>query len=225
MQTLKLSELTETSIKQIARIFVRAASYDWVGNNDVVLTSEEQRMAGDITARLQRDRTSIMNEATIWGRAVYPLLMLAERENVRVWSQVPLRACYPHVELQGVADGVLGMSLSGDIEVPYLIVVEAKRGLESPDPRPQLYGQLLAAARLNWENEPQPVIALFGCYTIVESWTFVCAEVQHIDTDHPVMTLEFSREYTQKTEGETILRILKGIVEQCIVTTREVVAW
>jgi hypothetical protein len=135
------------------------------------------------------------------------------------WSQVPIRAQYPHVELQGVADGVLAQGIIGMAEVPYylivLIVVEAKRGLESLeslDPRFQLCGQILAAARLNWERDQQPVQEIFGCYTIIDTWKFLRATVQDIETDAPYLLLEPSREYTQKTEAETILKILKRIV-------------
>jgi hypothetical protein len=53
-----------------------------------------------------------MNEATVWARAIYPLLMQAERDAVRAWAQVPLRATYPTFEISGVVDGVLGKELA-----------------------------------------------------------------------------------------------------------------
>jgi hypothetical protein len=211
MRTYTYANLTQEDIRTLCQFAVRVPSYTWL-DKSLLLDAEEKRRLADITSRLQRDKTSIMNEATLWARAIYPLLMLAEQDYMRVWSQVPLHANYPHMELQGIADGILGMSVSGDIDVPYLLVIEAKRGLESPDPRPQLYGQLLAAARLNWQHSPRQVIDLFGCYTIIDSWTFVYATVQQIDSDSPSLTVELSREYTQKTEAETILLILKQIV-------------
>ncbi len=61
-----------------------------------------------------------MNEATIWARAIYPLLMLAESGNVQAWSQVSLSATYPHFELDGIVDGILGKCASGKISRPYL---------------------------------------------------------------------------------------------------------
>lgn len=211
MQTYTYANLTQADIHTLCQFTVRVPSYTWY-DESYLLDAEEKLRVADITTRLQRDKTSIMNEATLWSRAIYPLLMLAERDYIRAWSQVPLRVSYPHAELQGIADGILGMSLSGDIDVPYLLVIEAKWGLSSPDPRPQLYGQLLAAARLNWQHTPRPVINLFGCYTIVDNWTFVYATVQQIDSDSPSLTIELSREYTQKTEAATILMILKQIV-------------
>lgn len=80
-----------------------------------------------------------MNEATIWARGIYPLLLLAEQGNIEAWAGVAMRATYPQFEIEGIADGVLGKCVSGFIETPYLIVVEAKRGLEAPNRVYQLY--------------------------------------------------------------------------------------
>ena len=48
--------------------------------------------------------------------------------------------------------------------------------------------------------------------TLGDDWTFLRAVVNAIDTDLPVMTVETSREYKEKIEAETILRILKSIM-------------
>jgi hypothetical protein len=213
MHTLKFAELTIADIPTIARLEVALPTDNGFERDLPALTSEEQQHIGAITRRLQHDRTTIMNEATLWARAIYPLLMLAEQAYVRAWAQVPLQAQYPHVKLQGIADGVLGKgvtSLTG--ETLYLVVVVAKRGLEANDPRPQLYGQLLAAARLNWEQQQQAAIEVTGCYTIIDTWTFIQAVVEGVETDMPHMTIEISREYDQRTEAETIVKILKRIV-------------
>ncbi len=61
------------------------------------------------------------------------------------------------------------------------MVVEAKRGLESQDPCFQLYGRLLVAARLNWEDDQKSVQEVFGCYTISDSWTLMRAIGQNVD--------------------------------------------
>ena len=47
----------------------------------------------------------------------------------------------------------MGYSVAGRLEMPYLVVVETKRGVENQNPIFQLYAQLLAAARLNWEGD------------------------------------------------------------------------
>lgn len=213
MPTLNFADLTAADIKHIAQVHEPGiADYPWLQVDAIALTPAEQTQLDAIGARLMHARTSLMNEATIWSRAIYPLLVLAEQDHIQAWAGVPLRARYPHIELQGIADGILGSGITGVVEVPYLIIIEAQRALEFRDPRFQLYGALLAAARLNWENDPQPEHDSFGCYTISDSWTFIHARVQDIDTNIPRMTLESSREYVEKLEATTIVKILKRIV-------------
>ncbi|MCY7320294.1 MAG: hypothetical protein LH660_00425 [Phormidesmis sp. CAN_BIN36] len=53
---------------------------------------------------------------------------------------------------------------------------------------------------------------IFGCYTIADTWKFLRAEIENIDTEQPTMSLEYSREYVEKLETETIFKILKTIV-------------
>lgn len=213
MKSLKFSELTASDIRSIATVReLGTAPYAWTAIDHIALTNTEQIQIDSITSRLLYYKTSLMNEATIWARAIYPLLVLAEQGDIQAWAEVPMRARYPHVELYGLVDGVLGRGITGVIESPYLIVMEAKKSLDSQDPRFQLYGQLLAAAHLNWRNNQQEIQELIGCYTISDSWTFVRAQVEQIETSSPIMTLEFSREYVEKIEAVTILKILKNIV-------------
>jgi hypothetical protein len=213
MKTLKFADITASDLRSIAHVHEKGGTaHGWTQPDEIVLSSEEKRQVRDITSRLFSYRTSLMNKATIWFRAIYPLLVLAEADDIQAWAQVPLSARYPHVELQGVADGILGSGITGVVEVPYLVVVEAKCGLEGQDPRFQVQGQMLAAARLNYEHDQQPVQEMFGCYTISDSWTLIRAIVQDLETEGPKMILEASREYVQKVEAETILCILKHIV-------------
>jgi hypothetical protein len=214
MKQIRFSEITVADIRTIAHVDEKDIEpYPWTQVDAIALSSEEQRQLNDITTRLRYYDVTLMNEATIWARAIYPLLMLAEQRPIQAWSQVPLRAQYPHIELQGIVDGVLGRGITNIAGTTYyLLIVEAKRGLESQDPRLALYGQLLAAARLNWESTRQDTQALYGCYTIVDTWKFFRAVVQDIDSENPTMLLEASREYGQKTEAEAILKLLKHIV-------------
>lgn len=223
MKSLTFADLTAADIRDIATVQEQSiAAYPWTQVDQMELSAKEQEHTTYIRNRLRYADTSLMNEATIWGRAIYPLLILAEAEPVQAWAQVPLRARLPHVELQGFVDGVLGRGMMSMTETAYyLLVVEAKRGLESQDPRLQLLGQLLAAARLNWERDRNPVQELFGCYTISDTWKFLRAVITHLDSDLPTMTLEPSREYVQKLEAETILKILKHIVTTYTATLAE----
>jgi len=214
--TLNFSDISAADIKRIAKVAEKGVgSYDWT-QSQVALTVTEKVFVNGIVSHLLDYETTLMNEATIWARAIYPLLVLAEQGNIQAWAEVPIQAQYPHVELQGIIDGVLSKAVAGLVETPYLVVVEAKRGLEGKNPRFQLYGEILATARLNWESNGQPVQEIFGCYTIGDSWTFIRALVQQIDTNCPEMTLESSREYIEKLEAETILKILKLIISKYV---------
>jgi hypothetical protein len=77
-------------------------------------------------------------------------------------------------------------------------------------------GQLLAIAHLNWEDNPTKIQEVYGCYTIADIWKFIRAEIEGIESDNLKMTLEASREYSSKIEGETIFKILKNIVSKYV---------
>jgi hypothetical protein len=189
-------------------------NYGWNQVSNISLTVHEQQRVTEVSDYLLDRDTTLMNEATVWGKAIFPLLTLAEQGNIEIWAEVLLRAKYKTFELDGVVDGVLGKSVIGRIEAPYLVVVEAKKGIDAQSPVYQLYGQLLAAAHLNWELNGDDCQEIFGCYTIGDTWKFVRAEVSGIADDRPFMKTEYSREYVEKLEAETILKLLKGIVQR-----------
>ncbi|NMF86034.1 hypothetical protein [Nodosilinea sp. P-1105] len=192
--------------------------YPWTDVSQLTLSATVQRQVTDIQTRISQDRPQLMNEATVWARAIYPLLMLAEQDVVRAWAQVPLRAAYPAFDISGVADGVLGKGLAGELEAPYLVVVEAKRGIEAQNPQYQLYGEMLAAARMNWALDGQDTQIIFGCYTVADVWTFVRGQVLDIESHHPSLYLESSQEYSGKLEAETVVKILQQIVAKRLAT-------
>jgi len=158
-----------------------------------------------------------LNEATVWGRAIFPLLMLAENERVAAWSQVPLTGAAPSgaVALAGVVDGVLAPegALGGAPGFPYLLTVEARRGTDASDPRPQLLGALLATAWAQLARTGALPGESFGCYTVGTLWTFVHVRITATD-DAPGwrMRLRWSREFAEALEGDAILRVLRGVV-------------
>lgn len=192
--------------------------YPWTDVSTVSLSATVQRQVKDIQRRMAQDRPQLMNEATVWARAIYPLLMLAEQGVVRAWAQVPLRATYPAFEIAGIADGVLGKGLAGELEAPYLVVVEAKRGIEAQNPQFQLYGEMLAAAKMNWALDGQENQVIFGCYTVADVWTFVRGQVMGVESDRPSLHLESSQEYSGKLEAETVVKILQQIVAERLKT-------
>ena len=157
---------------------------------------------------------TLLNEATIWSRAIYLLLMLAESRRVQAFAQVPLEARFARFELTGTVDGALATSPSGTAEAPFLVVVvEAKRGLEAVNPQWQLYGEMLAAMAANAGAARDGVAVMYGCYTVSDTWTFVRGEGTALDGDRPSLTVESSREYSERAEAEQIVGVLKGIVQ------------
>ncbi|UBF27362.1 hypothetical protein K9N68_05225 [Kovacikia minuta CCNUW1] len=215
MVQLTLGKISLAELKNFVTIQeLGIQDYDWLRVDTIELTESELQQLQVIQSRLVNLKIHLLNEATIWARAIYPLLLLAEHHPVQAWSQVPLSAKYSLFEIEGIADGVLANSIAGYVQNPYLVVVEAKRGLEAQNPQFQLYGQLLASARLNWESDRLIPQEMFGCYTIADTWTFFRAEVSQIDNDKPLLILESSPEYGEKLEAKTILKILKGIVSR-----------
>ncbi len=213
------SNITLADLKRLVKLHEEnLGDYEWTQVNSLLVTETERPFLQGITSHLFQIPTHLLNEATIWSRAIYPLLMLAEQGPIQAWAQIPLQAQYVHFELEGIADGVLGKSVGGRLELPYLVMVETKKGVEGQNPVFQLYAQLLAAAHLNWEADSHSLQEIFGCYTIADIWTFVRAEVEGIDAELPTLRIELSREYMEKTEAETIFKILKYIVSKHVAT-------
>jgi hypothetical protein len=222
MTQLLLAKITQVDLKRLVTIQEQGvAIYRWTQVDSAQLSEHELSQIGTIKSHLINYRTHLMNEATIWARAIYPLLVLAEEDNIQAWAEVSLKASYANFSIDGIVDGALGRSAAGYLEAPYLVVVEAKRGLEAQNPQFQLYGELLAAAHINWELDQQDPQEIFGCYTIADTWTFIRAEVSDIEAFKPTIVVESSREYSEKLEAETILKILKGIVSKRLTASAE----
>jgi hypothetical protein len=212
MQTYKFSELTIAAFKSIATLHEQGVVPAMWEQMKVDLAEKELEQIELLKARLFYRPVLRMNEAMVWSRAIYPLLVLAERPGVQAWVEVPMKASFQRFTLEGIVDGVLGNDTYDVAETPYLVVLEAKRGLENYDPKGQLYGQMLAAAKLNQEQNQQTPQEIYGCYTIGDSWTFAHALVSELETELPVLRVASSREYTEKIEAEAIFQILKFIV-------------
>jgi hypothetical protein len=215
MIKLTFSNLKQADLKPLVLIQPKGiAAYQWTEIQSVSLTQREEQQLQEIKDHLLNYDTHLMNEATIWARAIYPLLLLAEQDSIQAWAEIPLQARYVNFQLEGIVDGVLGKCIAGLAETPYLVVLEAKRGLENENPLFQLYGQLLAAAHFNWENDGHEPQEIFGCYTIADNWKFLRAEIDGMEADKPSMRIEYSREYSEKLEADIIFKILKQIVSK-----------
>ncbi len=212
-QFVELSYDDLTSLVTLDDEGIRRQPWDDLAGGE--LTEAEQRLVDYVVLGLQRFKPSLVNEATVWGRAIFPLLCLAEVEGVEAQADVPLTARLGEVELVGSADGAFGTPfVNGGLRAPFLIVVEAKKGVEGSSPVMQLYGEILAAAWLNLQESGRPAQRLYGCYTVADTWTFVRAEVEGLDTDRPRITVVSSREMSEKAEAATIVKTLKSIVAE-----------
>jgi hypothetical protein len=215
VKQLTMGKLTLADIRQVVQLQEEGVrDYPWLAVEDIVLSPDEETQLKFMQSKLTHEPTHLLNEATIWSRAIYPLLLLAEQDDIRAWSEVPLYADYLTFQVSGVADGVLGKTVAGRMVAPYLVMVEAKRGLGGEDPIPQLYGQLLAAAQMNQIAQPKASQQLFGCYTIADNWTFVKALVGAPDSNTPVLAVQYSPEFSERFESATILRLLKRMLMQ-----------
>ncbi len=213
MRTYRFSELTEETLRALVTLEEEdSAAETWEDMQTIPLTPEESVLLEYLKSDMHQRHLPLMNEATVWTRAIYPMLRLAEQGRVLAWAGVPLKAAYPTFGLEGEADGALAPSVGGRIQPPYLIVHEAKRGVDAPNPQFQLYGEILAAAWLNWERDAHTEQEIFGCYTIADNWTFVQGVVSDIASENPAFAVRLSKRYNGIFEAERIVQILKAIV-------------
>ncbi len=216
MCTYTFSQLTEETIHGLVTLDEEEGALEEWQNRQISLTDDEHRRLEDIKSTLHHHHLVVMNEATLWARAIYPILMLAEQGRVRAWSGVSLKAAYPTFALEGEVDGALAPSVAGRVRPPYLIVHEAKRGLNAPDPLYQLYGEMLAAARINAKRDAAPEQEIFGCYTVNETWAFVRGIVREMESEKPSFAVSFAPAYSGTLEAEQIVQLLKFIVAKQI---------
>ena len=215
MRRFLFTQLTHEDITSLVKLEeqrIRAEPWDELARGEI--TETEQRIIDHVLVGLRRITPSLVNEATVWSRAIYPLLSLAETEDVVAQADVQLTGRVGDAELVGSADGAFGTPIAGDVRAPFLIVVEAKRGVEGYNPVTQLYGEILAAACLNAKESGKPAQRLYGVYTVADNWTFVRADVEGLDTERPSMSIVSSRELSEKYEAATIVKILKSIVAE-----------
>lgn len=212
---LTASSLTKADLETVVTLHEQGIDdYEWLQVEAIPVTESEEQRLRYLQGDLLKCQVQLLNESTVWARAIYPLLLLSEQRGIQAWSGVPLKAKYAQFEIDSIADGAVGRAASGSIEAPFIVVVEAKKGIEGQNPFFQLYAELLAAARLNWQKQPHDPQEIFGCYTIADSWTFLRGEISGMKSEKPQLYVECSREYVEKLEATTIFRILRHIVSR-----------
>jgi hypothetical protein len=213
--TLTIAQLRE--LVQLDDHGVMPARFDERAVGD--LTKDDQQALAVLRRNILSYRPLLANEATLWARVIYPLLLLGERDNIRAFSLVPLAAALPRGELRGEVDGALaGMDIEADAMPPYLLVVEAKRGVEGRSPVAQLLGGLLCAGWHNHQKRPQAEQVLYGAYTVADVWTFLQVTLTELTSEVPRMRIVSSREYAETSEAATIVLLLKSMVSELLQT-------
>ena len=92
MQTYKFSDLTIATIKSITKLHEQGVVPTMWEQMKVDLAENELEQIELLKARLFNRPVLRMNEAMVWSRAIYPLLVLAERPGVQAWVEVPMKA-------------------------------------------------------------------------------------------------------------------------------------
>ncbi len=219
MSRITLSQITDDTLRTLVTLRERRFQPE-LWNSLAAPLDDTDRQELTLLHRFIRDRSlTRLNEATLWSRVIFPLLMMAEAPPAEAWAGIPIRAEFPAFVLEGVLDGVIGISLSGNLPRPFFVVAEAKRGMEAGDSQPQLFAELIAVARTNWEVVNTVPQELLGCYNVGDYWTFVHAQADGLDTERPTLEVTVSREYAARVEAKTVLGLLKGIV------LRSLAAW
>jgi hypothetical protein len=91
MQKFKTSSLSLADIEQIVTLNEASGNnFEWEDISRIELTNAEQYDVNLLQKRLQNTQVHLFNEATIWARAIYPLLLMAEQSNIQVWAEVAL---------------------------------------------------------------------------------------------------------------------------------------
>ena len=213
MRRLLFNQLTRDDLTSLVALDDQAMDVEpWNGLAQGELTDAEQQRIGYVVEGFKLAPLLRVNEATVWSRAIFPLLAIVETRDAVAMADVPLTARFGDVELAGNADGAVGAREGGGLRAPFFIVVETKRGIEGGDPVNQLYGELLAAAALNAKDNGRSTQRVYGCFTVAAVWTFVQADVAGLDTERPSLTVTTSLEFTESHEAAAIVKILKSII-------------
>ncbi|MEI7893311.1 MAG: hypothetical protein WCI05_09470 [Myxococcales bacterium] len=204
-----LSAIKRSDLAQVARLHdVGVVDEPWDTFAQTSLSSDEQLEITKLVRRFRGLHASLINEATLWSRLIYPLLVLAERGNVRAWAEVPISGQLGELEVDGVVDGALALGGADSPALPLLFIIECKRGTEATSPVDALYAALMCLA------SGEPKRPRYGCYTVGDDWTFAELKWGASKTSKGSIEIKTSREYDEKTEAGTILSVLKAIVDK-----------
>src|SRR5690349_992487 len=135
MRKFRFAQRSRAELESLVKLDERGIrKQPWEELGQAEITPAGQQHSDRVTTGLGRAAPGMVNEATVWGRAIFPLLFLPAPYDIVAQAEVPLSARFGDVELAGNADGAFGTPIAGELRAPFLIVVEAKRGIEGYSP-------------------------------------------------------------------------------------------
>ena len=133
METYSLSQLSEETLRALVTLRIQVGVSDkWENMQQEALTPAEHAQIDYLKSILRERDLVVMNEATLWARAIYPLLVLAEQTYVQAWAGVPLKATYSAFQLEGEADGALAPAAAGKPQQPISLCTRQNAGFILP---------------------------------------------------------------------------------------------
>ena len=101
MEAYSFAQLSEETLKALVTLNIQVGVSDqWENMQKSGLTPAEGTQIAYLQSILRERDLVVMNEATLWARAIYPLLVLAEQAYVQAWTGIPLKATYPTFQLE-----------------------------------------------------------------------------------------------------------------------------
>ncbi|MFO0761049.1 MAG: hypothetical protein U0359_31515 [Byssovorax sp.] len=214
MEKKQLSQITRADLTRLAELVDQEIRDEpWATFEKRPLSAEDEQQVAQVLRRYRGIHVALINEATLWSRLVYPLLLTAEREPIKAWAEVPIFARIADFEIQGVVDGALAAGADAP-RAPLLLIMECKRGTEATNPIHALYAALLCVGWNEVEAHGGDEHTCHGCFTIADTWTFIEAEVFAPKGARPRIVVRSSREYSEKLEAHLILAVLKSIEDR-----------
>ena len=85
---LTFADLSLATLKTIVNFTERGIVPAHWEKMQLAIAPNERQQIEQIVSYLLNYQLTLMNEATIWSRAIYPLLLLAEVDSIQAWAQI-----------------------------------------------------------------------------------------------------------------------------------------
>ncbi len=172
-------------------------------NETATLTPAEENMLDELRDKLQ-DHVWDWNEWELKGKFIFPLLLAVnfDEEQYQSFIEREISVEINNETLSGIVDFLVASGKRYPKQ-PYFFIHEFKKEHESSgDPLGQLLIAMVAAQKLNDDNQP-----IYGCYVMGRLWFFVILEGLDYST-----SLAFDATKNDIREIFGILKNTKGMI-------------